>query len=596
MRHIISIIVVLAAFTSLVTAFPFTSSMESPSSVSLLEGMTATLSLNVHNVDFEKHEVKISAKSDSGFITAIPTLKKFSLNGYESTTIGIVVSASDDADHETYDVVVKVDMDGQLVEVPITVYVGNNPYLTVSVFDQSVCGNDYVGTLNVSVKNISGNDTLVLLHGEQPILFPTFQDESFELASSTTEIVSLSISTSPHNIGLHEGTIWAETSQIVVLRPFVVSVNDCPVFPEKTISLTLPKKPKDLKKLQTTLFPITLKNLTTNKQNVHVTVDSIIPANSLDFTLNSLETLTLDLSLFPGLETPAGTYPVKISATAGDYTTSQSVNMKVLPLSYLEAESVSTFYTLVKGQSQDAVFIVHNKGDVSQTVSFGMKQDIPDVDFVFNPSSSNIPAGKSQIVTLSVYAHEDTSVDGVNNFIQINGGSHALSIPLSFDIISFDGELPSVINVVSAPTVLNMVKGQDKTFEITLQNPTDNSIFGVHFKMVGVKGSGLILIGEQNTVLAPHQTRTYAFTLKTSDFTNEMTYYPILVVTSPHAETSIPFTLNVYETGFLAGFTGFLFGAQGIGLGIVVLLILLVLWIIGHFPKKSPAWASKWVK
>ncbi len=594
----LGILLAMVALAGLSSAFPFTASIEGPPAISMLEGMTVTIPLNLHNVDFEKHAIVVSVKTDSGFIEAKPILKKLTLNGYESTQLGIDIHAEDDAEHDTYEVLVKVDADGQKTEVPIVVYVGSNPYLTLGSFTKTVCGNEWVDDISFSVKNNSNDDTEVVVKAEHPILFPTFDEETLELENGETKIIDLELNVSPQNVGEYEGVVTAQNDQVLVARSFSVKVNDCPTPTEKVISMTLPKKPKDLTKLQTTFFPITLKNLTSQTQEVSVSVESVIPVDSLTVHLTSKETLTVDLLVKPDLSVKAGTYPVKITAYASGYSVTQTVNMKVLPLSYIQAEGVSTIYELAAGQTKTMQFVVNNLGDVSQTVTANMLFSSPGITYTFTPSTFTIASGKSQVVLLSVSASESVNIDSVNNAIIVNG-KPSQSIPLVFELVESDDASVLEIDVLSSPDVLNLNQGESKEFEIVVENPTDESIQGIVFKLVGVKGSGLILIPKDSSeVLAPHQTKTFVFTLKASEKTKAGAYSPILVMESADAVQTVPFTVIVNESGLLSGITGFfiLLGSNASMLGLILILILVALWVIGKVTRKTPAWASKWVK
>jgi uncharacterized membrane protein len=419
-----------------------------------------------------------------------------------------------------------------------------------------------------------------------------------ELENGETQIIDLELNVSPQNVGEYDGVVTAQNDKVLVARPFSVKVNDCPTPTEKVISMTLPKKPKDLTKLQTVFFPITLKNLTSQTQEVLVSVESVIPVDALSVHLTSKETLTVDLLVKPDLSVKAGTYPVKITAYASGYSVSQTVNMKVLPLSYIQAEGVSTIYALGAGQTKTMQFVVNNLGDVSQSVSSSMKFSSPGITYTFNPSTFNLASGKSQVVSLSVSASDNVNIDSVNNTIVVNG-KPSQSIPLVFEIVKSDNQSVLEIDVLSAPDVLNLNQGESKEFEIVVENPTDESIQGIVFKLVGVKGSGLVLIPKDpSEVLAPHQTKTLVFTLKSSEKTKGGAYSPILVMESADAVQTVPFTVIVKETGFLSGLTGFfvLLGGNASGVGLIILLILVALWIIGSVTRKTPAWTSKWVK
>lgn len=148
---LLTFVLVLAAPS--VHAFPFTASVDGPTNLSLVEGLTATIPIDINNIDFQSHHVVITTSSDSGFVDADVILDEFDMAPYQFTQVGVSISASEDADHDTYHVNVKVLMDGQQTIVPVTVYVGTNPFLTVNPFTKNVCGGEFVENLTVSVKN-----------------------------------------------------------------------------------------------------------------------------------------------------------------------------------------------------------------------------------------------------------------------------------------------------------------------------------------------------------------------------------------------------------------------------------------------------------
>ncbi len=598
MKQLGLILLAMVAIVGTASAFPFTSDVNGPSAVGLLEDMTITPALDIHNVDFQPHTFTITATSDSPFITAKPVVKKMVLNGYESTQIGLDIHSTDDAEHDTYTVTVKVDADGQVKTFPILVYIGSNPYLTVGTFSKNVCGNEYVDSISFSVKNITNTDTAVSIHAEQPILFPTFEDEIYDLPKGEQKTLSILLNTSPPNTGTYEGILYVTNNQIVVARSFSVKVNDCPSLIEKTVSLTLPKKPKDLVKLQTTLFPITLKNLTDETQHVDVSVDSIIPSGAFTIVLSPNETQTVDVPFMPDLSVKSGTYSVNITATANGFSISQSANMKVLAFSYITTTPVTTIYEMFKGETKTMIVLVENKGDVSQNISMSMQNSIPGVDYAFTPSTFTLAAGKSQLVQLNVVVDESANIESVNNSIIING-TPIQYIPFTFQLVSPENPLLTDLKVLSAPSHLDLVAGKDVPFDVIVENPTDNSVLGLHFKMVGVKGSGLILISADPTQsIAPHQTKTLSFTLRADASTKPGAYSPILVMESPSVGVSVPLSVNVEQPGFFSGITGFfsLLGGNASAVGLILLLVILGLWFVGRVSKKSPAWTSRWVK
>jgi uncharacterized membrane protein len=576
-----------------VSAFPFTASISGPSAVSLLEGTSVTVPLEIQNNDFVSHTVTISGFSGESTVKIIPTLKTFTIAPYEKATVGITVRATDDADHDTILAKVTVKLDGQSTDVPLTVYVGSNPYLTLTTFNSVVCAGEYVESISVLVENRTTADMDVTLRAEQSILLPFTDDETVTLENGIEQYVTFSVNVSPQNVGTFSGTVVAETPQLVMVRPFAVKVNDCPVVQEKTISLKLPTKTYDLPKLKTTNIPITVKNLTDDAQFVEFFVDT-----EMGYTLNAItiapnDTATINAAFSPDTTIPAGKKLVNITAIAGGYSITQSLNVNVLSLDLLELEPVSSVYDLTEGETKTMDFIVHNLGDSPQTVSFSTQQTIPDVSFTFSPATVTLNAGKSTRVSVSIHANNTVSVPRVNTFIVANGRTSAL-LPVAFTILPAD-ESSVVVTFVSAPTEITLNADEQKEISVSIRNDSDSSVFGLHFKLVGVNGANISVIGPASITLAPHETKTIALKIVTQEDTPPGAYSPTLVVQGKNGVGSIPLVVRVNDSfvnGLLTGLVTFANERAGI-LGILVLVVLAGYYILSRAEKRSPVWTAK---
>lgn len=577
----------------LVSAFPFTASLSGPSAVSLLEGTSVTVPLEIQNNDFVSHTVTISGFSDESTVKITPALKSFSLAPYEKTTVGIVVRATDDADHDTVFAKINVKLDAQQAVVPLTVYVGSNPYLTLTTFDSVVCAGEYVDSISVLVENRTTADMDVYLRAEQSILLPFTEDETITLENGIEEYVTFSVNVSPQNVGTYSGIVVAETPQLVMVRPFVVRVNDCPPVQEKTISLKLPTKTYDLPKLKTTLIPITVKNLTDDAQLVEFFVDT-----PMGYTLNAItiapnDTATINAAFSPDATIPAGKKLVNITAVAGGYSVVQSLNVNVLPLDYLEVEPVSNVYELMEGETQTMDFIVRNLGDSPQTITFTTQDTISDVSFAFSPASVTLNTGKSARVSVSIHADDSVSTSRVNTFIVANGRTSA-SFPVSFTILPSE-DSSVVITFVSAPTEITLNADEQKDITVSIRNDSDSSVFGLRFKLLGVNGANISVIGPASITLAPHETKTIALKIVTQEDTRAGVYSPILAVQGKNGAGSTPLVVRVNEgfiNGLLTGLVTFANERAGI-LGILVLVILAGYYILSRSTKHSPVWTAK---
>ncbi|MEK6902327.1 MAG: hypothetical protein AABX02_01925 [archaeon] len=443
-------------------AFPANSSVVGPANVSLLEGMTYTISVDINNGDFHEQDVIITAKSESKFIKVKPVVKEFTLPPYTHTATGIDITATNDAAHNDYDVTITIDVGGQKMDLPVKVYVGTNPFLTLNTFEKSVCANEYVDELSISVKNNTNATKEIMLHAEQAILFPVFEDVPISVDAGHTEFVTFNVNISPPNMGEYSGTILAKTSDIVLIRPFSVKVNDCPESVEKTISMSLPTKIKDLTKGQTTLVPVTIKNLTKVVQEVNVFTNSVIPSESQSLFMGPLSTAIVNVPLTPDLSIAAGTYSVQFVATASGYVVSQTMNAKVLPIDLLEMENATNIFTLEKGQTKTMSVGVENRGDSTQTVTMSIQHVIPDVTFTFAPGTFSLAPGKSTIVKLTVKADADVSIDSVNTTINATGNKSSVSLPLAFDILTDADLQEGMIQIVAYPQYIETIPDAQK--------------------------------------------------------------------------------------------------------------------------------------
>lgn len=578
-----------------VHAVPYTASFTSPTAVSLLENMSVSLPLEIQNNDFRSHTVTLSGFSDEATVKIIPNLKTLTIAPYEKVTVGITVRATDDADHETVPAKVRVNIDGDTRDVPLTVYVGSNPFLTLTTFNSTVCANEYVESISVLVENRTSADTEVTLRAEQSILLPFTEDETLTLENGIEEYVTFRVNVSPPNAGKYTGTIFADTNQITMIRPFVVQVNDCPETVEKTISLKLPTKTYDLTKLKTTNIPISVKNLTDDAQFVEFFVDT-----DMGYTLNSItiaprDTANINLSLTPDTSIPAGKKAITITAISGGYRIAQSLNVNVLPLDLLELENVSNIFTLFEGDSSSMDFIVHNRGDSTQSISFGLQSSVSDISSVFSPANVTLSPGKSARIQLTLTADHSVSVTRVNTAISASGSKSSATLPLSYVVEPNPSALEGALKFVSIPKEISLNADEQKEITVTLRNESDTAIVGVRFRLLGVNGSNISVVGPASATLAPYETQTFTLRIVTQEDTPAGVYSPILIAQGDNGSGRAPMSIRVndgFVNGLLTGLVTFANERAGI-LGFIVLVILAGYYIFSRSEKRSPVWTAK---
>ncbi len=574
-------------------AFPYAASFSGPDAVSLLEDTSVSIPLVIQNNDFHSHVVKLSGFSDDASVKILPNIKTFTIAPYESATIGVTIRASDDAGHGTILAKAKIDMDGQLLEVPLTVYVGSNPYLTLTTFSSTVCAQEYLENISVLVENKTSNDTDVTLRAEQSILLPFTDDESVTLESGIEQFVTFNVNVSPQNAGKYTGTITADTNRIIVVRPFVVNVNECPDVVEKTISLKLPTKIYDLPKLKTTNVPITVKNLTDDAQYVEFFADTTIPYSLNAVTIAPRDTAVVNIAFTPDSSISAGKKSVNITAVAGGYGLTQSLSVNVLPLDYLELLSVSNVYEITEGQSEILDFVAYNKGDSPQTITFGVQNGADGITYTFSPANITLASGKSAKIQATIRAAENVSVSSVNTFIVATGKTTA-TLPLAFSILNRDNSADVVMKFVSVPKEITLNQDEQKEITVTLRNETNTPVSAIRFKLVGVSGANISVISPASLTLNAYETNTFTLKIVTQEDTPSGVYSPLLIAQGDTGTGTAPISIRVNGgfSGLLTGLVTFA-NERAAVLGMIVLVILAVFYIVSRSERKTPAWTAK---
>ncbi len=597
LKWVVAVAALLIIPFSFANAFVFTATPTTVDTVSMLSGMNFGVGITIENMDIESHNVKVSGKSESNLLSATPTIKSFELSKNQSTQITINLNADDDIENGTYDVQVKVDADGQVTIVPLTVYIGSNSFLSVNTFNKTLCQNDFSGFVSVSVKNNSDTNTSVALSSEQSVLIPFFEEDTIDLASGESQFLELALNTNEMNIGEFSGVVVAQTAQIAVIRPFVVNVKDCPSAQEKILSLKFPKKPKDLVKGQITLFPVEVTNLSDTVQDVTLFSDSVIEGKTQHIQIPKNTTATIQMEFIPALSVKAGTYPVTITAATENYSTSLSQSMKVLPLDKLQLELVQNIFSIAKGQTKNVSLILSNPGDTTQTVTFFVESVPPGINYTFVPVTYTIAPYSSKSVALSVQALSTTAITNVTTKIIAQGKTSA-SVDIAFDILPASADTAPVgLEFISYPQEIELVKGIPKVIEIVVKNPSEKSVLGLNFRLVNASNAIVIQEAPADIVLAPLQTKKILVTLATTEDAEFQIYSPTLVLESSSGYGGVPISVNVSPArlGFGGMFTGLASFARtnplGFMVGIVIILVLIGLFARSRDP--NPAWMGK---
>lgn len=594
LKKILFVLVSFLFVLNTVSAFPFTSDVNGPSTVSLLEGMAVTIPLDIHNLDYRSHAVKITVDSESNFVSAKPFISKFTLNQYQSTTIGLEIHVTDDASHDLYTVNVEVDADGQKIVLPVNVYVGSNPFVVLNSFEGLVCGEDYFDEVSASIKNISSEDTLFRVWAEQSSLSPFVEPNEFTLDKGETQYLDIGVNVSPLKEGDFDGTLFAQSDTLLIARPFNVSVSDCPETVTPTIELIVPQKTITFSKLETTLVEVTVKNKTNSPQSITLTGYGEIASDIIHAEIGPYESAKLKIPFTPGLHVSPGIQLVDITAYTSNYFTTKSIKVNVLPLDYLEVSFLENVYEITEGEQEKVVLLISNKGDSTQNISVFVRDDTPEVIYSVSPSSFTLKKGENRTVSVSVLVGNDSSLVSVNNAIVVKGKKETI-LPFVFSVVQ-KIQLQGFVSLdfVSYPEKISMLSDDSKAIFVSLRNPSDKTVSDISFRLLGVAGSGIHLIPIEKITLLPFETKAIELTLVTDKDTKPSFYTPVLAADGKNAGAAQSFSLEVNSNG-LGIFTGLI---TGIGdnvtpFGLIVLALIVLLWFASKQGEKTnPVWNS----
>jgi hypothetical protein len=577
-----------------VSAFPFTATINGPHTVSLVEGTSMTIPLDINNLDYQKHEIKITADSETNFVKVTPAKQRFVLNQYQATAIGLELNVTDDASHELFVVEIEIDADGQKTVLPVNVYVGTNPILKLNSFENSVCGNDYYTEVSASVKNSTSEDKEVFVRIEQSALVPSVTPYEFTLEGGETQFLDIGLNVSPKKEGDFEGTIFAYTDDLAAARPFTVHVNNCPEAEDPVISLKVPAKKIDFPKLQTTNAEVTVKNLTNELQDVTLTGYGEIASGIIHVQIGPNENADIAVPFTPGLHVKTGEQLVEITAFSGSYRTTKSFEVNVLPIDYLETEFVENIFEIEEGKERQALLLISNKGDTAQEINVRMRDSTPEVSYLVSDEEFELETGESKLLVISVLVENNSYLVRVNNAVII-AGKEEQHIPFLFNVLRPVSSDIIPLEFVSFPEKIEMNQNENKSIFVSLHNPSEKTISDISFRLLGVGNAGLHLIPVKEFDLLPLETKTVEVQLVSRENIKPAVYNPIITADSEGATASQSFTVEVIGNDF-GFFTGL---AAGIGknatpLGAVVLFLIFLLWLGSrtNIYQKEPLWVS----
>lgn len=584
---------VLVTFAGLVTAFPFTAEALGPQTIALEKGHSMSVPIKITNLDVDTHNVKISVDSNSNLVKGNALVKNVELVTDQSAEFGIAILASSDASNDSYDLTVRVEADGQLSIIPYTVYVGTNPFLTITTFSEDVCANDYFHNVSFSLRNNLTSAVLVEPIAEQSYLSPSIEPSELLIGRGETEFFSMAVHTAPLSAGEYDGTVLIKTPQIWAQKGFSVEVNDCAPTVKKPIEMTLPSSQRSLVKFKTTTIPVQIRNISEETQTITIATNSIIPSENKTIQIPKGEIATVQMPFTPDASVPAGIHTIEFIASTETYSQSKLYNVRVIAADHFELIANIPTFTAVKGRTTTVTFQLHNDGDTTQLVQLGMQSATPGVDYTFTPSSVNLGSGQRVTVELKIVPSANTTTTNVSNVIVASGKS-TQTHPITFTVVSAPiGEETFVMEFLSAPELVSIAQGETREIQVIVHNPTDAALQEIAFRISGeAKQAGIAVLSDELVVLAPYETRTITLTLQADRDARVGTVSATLLADGSNAAGSTSFQVQVASAGLGGIFTGFASFIGNIGIGFIV-LIFLVLLALGY-AYRTPTQEQTW--
>ena len=587
-------LVALMAFSALAVAFPFTAQAQGPQTIALAKGHSLSVPIKITNLDVDTHDVTISIDSNSALVKGHSLVQHIELAEDQSAEFGIGISATSDARNDSYSLTVRVEADGQLSTIPYTVYVGTNPFLTVTAFNESACANDYSHNISFSVRNDLSTSVLVHASAEQSYLSPSVEPSESLLAHGELEYFSMQIHTAPLSAGEYDGTILVKTSQIWVQKPFLVKVKDCVPTAEKPIEMTLPISPKSLVKFKTTNIPVQIRNLSEETQTITIATDSIIPSENKTIQIPKGEIATVQIPFTPDASIATGTYAVEFIASTESYSQSKLLNLKVIAADHFALLANIPAFNAEKGATTKLTFQLHNDGDTTQTIQLGVQDISPAVAYAFSPASVTLVAGQRATVELKVTPSSNAANGRVDNAI-IAIGKSTLTQAFHFNIVDAPATQEfEVLEFLSAPEFISLAQGETRDIQVIVHNPNDVSLQEIAFRISGeAKQAGVSILSDELLILAPYETRTVTLQVHADTDATLGKANATLLANGSNATGATSMQVDVLAQGFFGGvFTGFasFIGNTGIGLMVLVFLILLILGYAYRAPTQGQQW------
>jgi len=227
--------------------------------------------LNISNSSDEKICVELTPYSNYEEISAKITGNEFCLNANESTAITLSITSTGLAEEGAHYIDVELDYNTTTITKRINVNIEEDTGIELDAPSRKeICKIGYTKSINVTVRNLTGERQDITLAGESELFLPYFEPMEVRVDAGEERNVELKININDTTeLGYYVIPIYARTDDHYVERDVGIDLIYCEEKPFEIIASTACK---DLNKSEEAEFNFTLHSLINEDQIVNLTV------------------------------------------------------------------------------------------------------------------------------------------------------------------------------------------------------------------------------------------------------------------------------------------------------------------------------------
>ncbi|MCK4884029.1 MAG: hypothetical protein KAS30_04110, partial [Candidatus Diapherotrites archaeon] len=242
-------------------------------------------------------------------------------------------------------------------------------------------------------------------------------------------------------------------------------------------------------------FTVKVKSVIDEDQTVRLSVESPLPATleSYEVFLPAYSEVTQELQVEPRYSDDEATYRIKVHAWNSREREEEIVKVKVMPEHDLEIEIRNNdFDARICSATEGQIFevIIRNNGDYDETVELEIDNDYEFIQALVSEDEIEVAEGTEKVVYVFVNPSYNAELGEHIIFIDIESDYQEFREELRFTVIESEFLQKDVIEIISYPTDVEIMPGQDKILSFTIRNPTTEDIENVKITIFGT-GNGV---------------------------------------------------------------------------------------------------------